>query len=533
MQKILRKSSINLNDSFYRLGGDSIKSIQLVSTLKNEGYSLNIQDALRTPILRELALLITGNVVVDYQGEISGITPLLPIQTSFFSDQAIQIKEHYNQSIFLKSNERINRDILEKSLKTLINHHDALRMEFKVNSEGIWSQTNRRVSDVNLEIECHDLTSNSEPEILMKTISEKFQASFKFDQGLLFKVIVFNLKDGDRLGIIAHHLIVDGVSWRIILQDLIKLYTTSNNHQISELPLKTSSFQKWSTAITEYGLNGGFNKELDYWKQFENFSFSKLNHKSDSESSLNEESLKLSFKLDFNHTDLLQTAANKPFNTETNDILLTALAKSLQEIFHQSEVLVQMEGHGRESLFPGIDLTRTIGWFTSVFPFLLKTSEKMSGFENLIRIKEDLRKIPQKGIGYGVLKCISQDLSDNLNPQIEFNYLGNFDGTLEDNKVAKFEFAQEDFGRSTSPKNKSNVPLEIIAFIESNKLTVNLIEHSGKFNERIISDLLVAFELNLIKLISDLSSHTETAQTPSDFTYKNMSLEEVELLEKE
>ncbi|MBJ8191468.1 hypothetical protein JDS79_32315, partial [Bacillus cereus] len=137
-------------------------------------------------------------------------------------------------------------------------------------------------------------------------------------------------------------------------------------------------------------------------------------------------------------TDQLLRKAHRAYQTETNDLLLTALGMAVSKWSGIGKVAVNLEGHGREPIIPNIDITRTVGWFTSQYPVLLGVDGKAEVGQRIKRVKEDLRHVPQKGIGYGILKYMSQDDAHHslaLQPEISFNYLGQFDQDLENGDI--------------------------------------------------------------------------------------------------
>ncbi|KFF15005.1 condensation domain-containing protein, partial [Chryseobacterium sp. JM1] len=393
-EQVLKHSPISLRDNYYNLGGDSIKSIQIVSRLRQRGYHLKVEHILQYPVLEELSRYITTDFVVIDQAVITGSANLTPIQRYFFESGEIVNKNHYNQSVILKSSERLSGNVLESSIKTLVSHHDALRMVYR-EEFGLWSQYNQGIEESHYRLEYFDLRdsgSESEELLRLQEIGENLQSSINIESGILFHIGHVSMSDGDRLLLIIHHLVVDGVSWRILLEDLGTLYESGIKKETYALPSKTDSFQSWGHALEQYSSSSALSKELVYWKK----------------------------------------------------------------------------KHGREVLTTGLDISRTVGWFTSVYPFSLDISDISQ--PALVSVKESLRNIPHKGIGYGILKYLGQGLSSAERPSVQFNYLGDFD----DATGSTFQYTTENMGDPVSKDNqRTDILLDVSGMTVNGEMTIN------------------------------------------------------------
>ncbi|TRX29604.1 AMP-binding protein, partial [Flavobacterium sp. ZT3R18] len=391
-QDVLKRENISVKDSFYNLGGDSIKTIQIVSRLKQQGYSLKIQQILRVPVLEDLAKYVALSTRDIDQSLILGEVKLTPIQHYFFNDRAFKTHHHYNQSVVLKSREVLDMQIISKSITALLGHHDALRMVYK-SEQGVWKQFNEGLPEHDFAVDFYDFQDQDNAEDLMAEKGGELQSSFNLGEGPLFKAAHFRLKDGDRVALIIHHLVVDGVSWRILLEDFSAVYQQYLSGVKANLPLKTDSFQRWSSLQQEYALSDKLQAEKPYWESLSSEAIasfpvdkavSGINSKLDSS---------ISFALDSGITEMLQTQIHGVYSTEINDILLTGLGLALQDVFGLDRSVIKVEGHGREDIVEDTDISRTVGWFTSVYPFVLSVSGSDS-LNALVAVKESLRKIP-------------------------------------------------------------------------------------------------------------------------------------------
>ncbi|MFP7658505.1 amino acid adenylation domain-containing protein, partial [Chryseobacterium proteolyticum] len=533
--KVLKQDKISVKDNFYNLGGDSIKSIQIVSSLKQQGYTLKIVQLLRNPVIEDLARLLELDTVEIDQSEMEGSVVLTPIQQFFFESEQIPNKNYYNQSVLLRSREEIDSSVLEKSIADLVKHHDALRMVYK-EEDGLWTQYNEDTSETHYKISFYDLRSDSKEAELesLRSIGNDLQSGFDIGSGVLFHVGHFRMSDGDRLALIIHHLVIDGVSWRILFEDLSHLYESYQRNAPISLPLKTDSFQRWASVQEEYAKSEKMQSERLYWNEVskEPIGLLPMDYDGGKEISLRDKASY--FTLDKFLTEKLQTQVHHVYNTEINDILLTGLGLAVQTVFGTDKSVLKMEGHGREEIIDGIDIGRTVGWFTSVYPFVLDLSSS-KGHE-LIGVKESLRKVPNKGVGYGILNYLDKRFDNELVPSIQFNYLGDFGSNAGVNTEGEslFEFSSENIGAtSDTANNSSEILLDVSGMMVSDQLNMSIRYSKNTFKDETIAKLIAAYETELANLIETLSEVKENRLTPSDLTYSDLSYSDLAALNKD
>ncbi|BEV02803.1 amino acid adenylation domain-containing protein [Chryseobacterium gambrini] len=526
-EQVLKHSPISILDNYYNLGGDSIKSIQIVSRLRQQGYSLKVEHILQYPILEELARYITTDVVNIDQSAVTGASILTPIQRYFFESDDIVNKNHYNQSVVLRSSERLSGTILESSIKALVSHHDALRMVYS-QKDGEWNQYNAGVDGVHYRLEYFDIRksiSESEELSCLQEIGESLQSSIDIASGILFHVGHVSMSDGDRIILVVHHLVMDGVSWRILLEDLGKLYESGVQGLSSDLPSKTDSFQSWGKALEEYSRSAKLSKEHLYWEGIESANYVAIatDYPTEGKHILDKS---IGFSLSAESTKLLQTRAGRKYSAEINDILLTGLALSLHENFGINKTKVLMEGHGREVLHKGLDISRTLGWFTSVYPFSLDISSENQ--PSLVSVKEGLRGIPHKGIGYGILKYLGQGLSSAEHPSVQFNYLGDFDDTTG----SLFHYTTEDIGYPVSKDNqKSDILLDVSGMTVNGEMSINIRYSDKVFHQSTVQKLVDSYQIHLEQMIIE-DEEQKVILTPSDLTYKRLPFRSIQEISK-
>lgn len=526
---VLNREGIGIKDSFYNLGGDSIKSIQVVARLKQFGYTLKVEHILKTQILEDLAVLMEKTVKVIDQRKIVGKVDLTPIQLWFFESDWIEVKHHFNQSVLLKSKGKIDQISLQKAVSELIMHHDALRMTFIENEIGGWDQINNDERKIDFQVNFHDLCHLNSPFEEMTKLGEVLQSTINLSQGPLFRVAHFRLKDGDRIGLIIHHLVVDGVSWRILLEDLSDLYLSYNSKTTPKLPLKTDSFKDWAQLQIEYANQPDLIKEKAYWEELGSIEIENLpRDKNKSENYAVIDSGEM-FLLDKETTETLHTRVHHIYNTDISDLLLTSFALAIKDTLSVEKTFIKLEGHGREESIGGLDVSRTVGWFTSMFPFVLNVSDSATPIESLINVKESLRGIPNKGIGYGILKYLSNEgLPTTINPEILFNYLGDFGSRVGNGDgTSPFEYSDENIGSDSAKENKNSTILDVSGILVDDQLSMSIRYSSANYESSTIKSLVNSLDKNLRNLIELLSKSSTPQLTPSDLSFKELKMKEI------
>ncbi|KAB8151547.1 amino acid adenylation domain-containing protein [Kordia sp. TARA_039_SRF] len=527
-ENVLKRDKISIKENYFNLGGDSIKSIQIISRLNQKGYRLRVREVMSTPILEDLAKRIQKNTKEISQSVVEGSVLLTPIQQGLFSATEIQNPTHYNQSVCLKAKTAINGNLLNQCIAELVKHHDALRMTYTKEGDA-WQQFNRGIGDDCFSIDFYDLRGDTSAKKTMQEQGQLLQSSIDLENGPLFKIGHFRRDDGDYLALIIHHLVIDGISWRILLEDLSNLYNQASQKQSFQLPLKTESFQLWASMLSKHVSEEQFLIEKSYWEDVCKQTIEDLPTDMVIEDSriLSEE---LSITLPKETTKLLQSDIHAAYNTEINDILLTALGLALKESFGVDKAILNMEGHGREEIVEDVDITRTVGWFTSEFPFVLDVQGE-DVIHNLIHVKESLRKIPNKGIGYGMFKYLTDDFNTDVKPSVEFNYLGDFGQSLNsdssEEETPLFDYVSENIGLDSDAKNGSVKKLDVVGALLNEELQIAFSYSKKEYKTETIQQLAVNYINCLERLIKLLSDVKVSYLTPSDVTYNLLSVEEL------
>ena len=534
---ILGVERVGIHDNFFELGGDSILSIQVVAKANQAGLQLSPGSTFQHQTIAELVTLAnTPSTCQAKQGLVTGLVPLTPIHHWFFEQHSPE-PQHYNQSVLLEGPSIVNTALLEQIVQQLLRHHDALRMRFTRGESG-WQATQVNPEE-KIPFEVIDLSKLSAhtQQHALETAANQQQASLNLSEGPLMRVVLFIMgtEQPSRLLIIIHHLAIDGVSWRILLEDLQTAYRCQG--EVIQLPAKTMSFQTWSDRLTEYAQSPTVVAELDHWLSHAvptplpvDTQTVMPSHRSADNTVASTAHLKVS--LTALETRTLLNEVPQAYNTLINDVLLTALVQSFAQWTKQQRLLIDLEGHGREALFEDADISRTVGWFTSLFPVSLDLSKTAFPGEALKSIKEQLRRIPNHGLGYGLLRYLNTETSEHLKkrPQAEvcFNYLGQFDQQLSGDSL--FRIAKEDSGQMHSPLGNRQYLLEINGLITEGQLQLDW-TYSEHFHHReTIERLAQAFIGALKNLIAHCQSPEAVGYTSSDFPLADLNQDELDLL---
>ncbi|MFG8726246.1 non-ribosomal peptide synthase/polyketide synthase [Pseudomonas aeruginosa] len=516
--EVLKLEQVGLADNFFEIGGDSIISLQVVSRARQLGIHFTPKMLFEAQTIGTLAPLAESGtqVLAIDQGPVTGVTPLLPIQQGFFAEEVAE-RHWWNQSVLLEAREPLDARHLEQALRGVLAHHDALRLSFTREAAG-WTARHRGVEEGAAALlrvaRVADLAA-------LRALADEVQRSLDLADGPLLRALLATFDDGSqRLLLVIHHLVVDGVSWRILFEDLQTAYRQLLAGQAVELPAKTSAFRDWAERLRAFAGDGGLDGELAYWQGQLQGASSDLPCLDPQGDQSNRHARSVSCGLDAEATRQLLQEAPAAYRTQVNDLLLTALARVICRWTGQVDALIQLEGHGREELFAEIDLTRTVGWFTSLFPLRLTPAEGIAA--SIKGIKEQLRAVPNKGIGFGALRYLGSAASQAALaglpvPRITFNYLGQFDGSFAMEEGALFVPAGERAGDDQSPDAPLANWLALNGRIYGGELRIDWSFSGERFEIASIQRLADAYRDELLALIAHCRVAEGQGLTPSDF----------------
>lgn len=508
-EEILGISPVGIEDSFFELGGDSIKAIKAVSKLREKGYKLSFAALMYQQTPRKIGENIQmGEVNQVYeQGEINGASPLTPIQLEFFNKNHV-VPNHYNQALMLRSDEPFDIPSLKTAITEIIKHHDALRNVYDGQRQITLSTEESKLYDWYEK----DYTKVQDVSKEIEYASDKLQASIDLATGPLVKVGLFHSDSGDHLLICVHHLVIDGVSWRILLEDLFSGYRQIQETGKITLPMKTASYKEWANALTQYAKSEVLSDEIAYWKNISDKSNSTETFKSTQTASGQYKNKVV--KVDSETTKKLLLEAGKTYKTEINDLLLASLTIAVKEWRNSKYLTIEMEGHGRETIDREIAIDRTVGWFTSVYPIILETKDTVE--ESILEAKQTLKQVPNHGIGYGILRYLGEHSGLEMSAAITFNYLGELDNEID--RIEGISMSGMPLGRSMSEKNSSGMGLSLNGAVLNGQLEFDIIYDTGLYTDEDAQTLVLAYERAIKDVVETCLTRKGTVKMPLDET---------------
>uniref|UniRef100_UPI000619C7CB condensation domain-containing protein n=1 Tax=Paenibacillus dauci TaxID=1567106 RepID=UPI000619C7CB len=531
--EVLSIPQVSLYDNFFELGGDSIKSIQIVSRLRKENIMLSVKDIMQYQTVDMLSRYVKTVQSIPDQQAVEGKVAWTPITSQFANGIHAETFNHFNQSVMLFSKQGFNAEAVEQVIKKLIQHHDALRMLIKRDAGGHAYLFNASIEDMNnlYRVGRMVLEDSLDSEQRIAAKIDEIQTSMNLEHGPLVQVILFTTSSGDHLLFSIHHLVVDSVSWRILLEDFENAYAACMNDMEIQMPAKTTSFQKWADEQLEYANSSQALKQLDYWNNVVTEHYSQVRKISPSTSCL-EHMMTRKIKLNKTVTQTLLTGAHKAYRTEMNDLLLAAIGYGIQKWDHREKLTIMIEGHGREELYmpnaATADITRTVGWFTTCYPVVLHIQDPDIG-ELIKRTKENLRHVPNKGIGYGILHYLTDEkykrgIDLSIKPDISFNYLGQLS---YGDTAGLFTESSLSAGAQASPAMVIEEGLQINGMIKDDELQFILEFNPSVWLSEDTSRFAECLEDSLEEIIQYCAAAETTELTPYDYGIHDLDLDDL------
>ncbi|WP_254664839.1 condensation domain-containing protein, partial [Streptomyces prasinopilosus] len=473
---------VGAHDNFFHLGGDSILSMQVVSRLRRDGLHLATRDLFTHQTVAELAGVVTGAPRHSGDGPVSGDVPLTPIQEWFLTGPRAG-HAHFNQSLLLELAGHPDPAALETALNALLDHHDALRMRFTRDEDG-WHQFNPPPSDTDRDrlLRHHDLRglTPAEADAAMEKAADDLHTGFDLARGPLLRAALFTGDAGHPafLLLVAHHLVVDAVSWRVLRDDLEAAHRQAVRGEPVTLGERTTSFRDWARGLAAHVESGALDEELPYWERAVNAEPLPAGTPAGPDAGRVDT---LTVVLDEADTEALLRAAPAAYRTRVNDVLLAALALALARWTGREEVRLDLEGHGREDVLDDVDLSRTVGWFTTVHPVALRVPEPAGpgpgrDWRSLVKsVRRQLRAVPGNGLGFGALRTfgppeVRERLGRAAHGQVVFNYLGQWDARPESPGDGLIRAEHGSFGRHHDPRDSGSHPLEVVGAVQGGRL---------------------------------------------------------------
>ncbi len=525
---------VGIHDNFFELGGDSVLSLQIISKSSKAGVRFNPKQIFEHQTISELARVASmSSIMIPDQGLVAGPVPLTPIQHWFF-EQNFPDMHCFTLAYMLEIQNSLNIAQLEQVVQQLISYHDALRLRYSSEKLG-WQQFTTHTS-TDVSITRIDLSIMSEEAQVAATGSalSELQESLNLSEGPVMRIALFDMGSDkpSRLLWVIHHLLVDVVSWQILLEDLQTGLEQLSRSEPVQLSSRTISYRHWAEWLEEYAESEVIQDESNYWLSLPWTQITPLpvDHPEGINSTVSAHTVSVS--LTETETRALLQDLPRAFNTQTNDVLLAALVQTFSQWTGAKSLLVDTEGHGRDGIVNDMDFSRTVGWFTTLYPMLLESGEYTDPVGFLKSIKEQLRNVPNQGIGYGLLQHLSNDLGikekiQNLpRAEVLFGYLGQLDPVLSES--ALFGQVHELDERKANPNQRRTHLLEISAFIRAGCLQLDWTYSENIYRRATIEDLSQNYLETLRALVAHCQTFKEKVYTPSDFPGAKISQQDLD-----
>ncbi|KAA0021586.1 amino acid adenylation domain-containing protein [Antrihabitans cavernicola] len=563
--EVLGVQRVGVNDSFFALGGDSIVSIQVVSRAKARGVVFSPRDVFEQRTVAGLAAVATAGdagrpaELVELPGGGVGGMPLTPV-VRYMVDRGTF--DRFNQTLSLELPAGIDRAGVVSTISAVVDHHDALRSRLFTDTVGVWHLETRPAGDVDVDALVHRVEIDSAETDLVEAATSATEAALtRLDPatGSVLQFVWLDPKDNadtGRLIVVAHHLVVDGVSWRILVPDFVSAWAQHNSGATPSLSAVGTSWRRWAHALADVATEDERRAELPIWKQVVAGADPELGSRAfDPAIDVASTVRTVSVSLDAQATDALLTSVPEAFHGGVNDALLAGLALALAKWRNNrgvdaSSALVRMEGHGREEgVAPGADLSRTVGWFTSVYPVRLDVAgldldDALAGGvaagAAVKAIKEQLRRLPDNGIGYGLLRYLNAEteaqLPHRVPGQIGFNYLGRISaGDLPEGIEALGWLPASDLGDLPAPPDPSMPAMAVVdinAVVVGGQLSASFAYPETLLDEAAVTEFAHLWRTALESIVAATQQPGAGGLTPSDLPLVPTRQSDIELWEK-
>ncbi|MGW9367333.1 condensation domain-containing protein, partial [Streptomyces albidoflavus] len=541
--EILGVERVGVDDNFFDLGGDSIISLQVVSRARRAGLALTSRDVFLNPTVAALAPAVqpageTAGVLAE-QGPLSGPVPVLPASAWFFETHPAA-PGHFNFSVAVALTPAYDAAALRAAVTAVLAHHDALRLTFDTTAGPRPAATYLGAVDTDAVLDVHDLTAGDGP---ADTPEDRWRAAvlaahrgFDLAEGPLIRFVVGRQGTGRpaRLAVVAHHLVMDGVSLRVLMEDLAAAYEQITAGGRAELGPKGTSVRQWAERLAAHTAAGGFDDQIPYWRAVGEQAVAALPVDLPGGRNTVATQASVSLALTAAQTEAVLQQGSALYRTQANDVLLTALARTLRTWTGHDRVAVTLEGHGREELFADTDLTRTVGWFTSLHPIALALPEPAGddpdgGWADAVKcVKEQLRAVPQRGIGYGALRHLADAPVGRLDPLVSFNYHGQFDVSGDESEAGLFGAALPSVGGEHAPAERRTHLLDVVGAVQDGQLVFSWLYSADTYREETVRGLAERFAAELAAFAEHCARPGAGGCTPSDFPLVTLGQAEVD-----
>ncbi|MBD3266705.1 amino acid adenylation domain-containing protein [bacterium] len=489
-ERVLSRQSIGIHDSFFALGGHSLLAIQLVGQMGKAGYSISLKTLYEFPTIAQLAEQLNKKANPQQDAIVRGSFPLTPIQHWFFQSRE-KGYHHFNHYVLLKTNNPIEPKTFQQALNALWLHHDGLRSRFDFQSNQI--QQHIENDSFAMPFETIDFREHPQAWPAMEERMQKEQQSINLQNGPLCMQILFHLPDGDYFFWLIHHLITDAVSWNTLLSDLHEAYRLAQQGNAIDLPPKTGSYKQWSQELQTLATRQEILNEKAYWQKVEQSPVPPLPRP------LSENPNVYGNTRTHSHTIPLHRA-QPSLRQFPIPPLLAALGVALHQWCGNQLFRVLMTSHGRDSQYVKQDVYRTVGWFTTQFPFLLDLRNSADVKRLTLQCEKNYEQIPHKGLGYAILRYLTPAKQAKAiawkDCPILFNYMGEM---FPDRENSALTLCEKYSGASIAPAMERPFVLEFNMVIQKEILHINL-SHNKGYDKEDRMDALLRNMMDLLKV---------------------------------
>ncbi|MBP7336120.1 non-ribosomal peptide synthetase [Niveispirillum sp.] len=519
-REVLGVEQVGIHDNFFSLGGDSILSIQIANRAGRAGFAISVRQLFQHQTIAELARAVPEQAAIQAdQGMIHGPVTPTPV-LGWFYDALPPEPWHFNQSVLLEVTAGLEPDLVQAAIHRLIGHHDMLRARF-LGGRGEMPRIDIADSIDTIPFQFHDFSDRPDRVAALTAVAEGLQRDLDLTRPPLLRTALFRMgNDGaDRLLLVIHHFVVDGVSLRILIGDLAAALADLRRGQPITLPAKTTSFPYWSRRLAQHAGTALARAELDFWRDQMAVQAPPLPRDIAALPNTAASAENVIVRLEAAPTQALLHQSLPVYRAQINDVLLTALVRAFAGWTGRPGLLLMLEGHGREALFPEIDLSRTVGWFTAAYPIALPGGGTEEAVATLKQVKEALRAVPGQGIGHGVLRHLSPDPAVRAalagDPEISFNYLGRFEQARPDPII--LGEAGEDIGSDQSRAGQRRFVIEINGLLRADRLEFIWTYSHNLHERRTVEGLAQRFVRELETIVGECARPGAGGYTPSDF----------------
>ncbi|TES55744.1 amino acid adenylation domain-containing protein [Halalkalibacterium halodurans] len=535
-KQVLRIEQIGVNDNFFEMGGDSIIAIQIASKASEEGLTLKPKDIFESRTIARIAQQVLNNSQTVYEEslDINGDVPLTPIQQWFF-EQKFNYPNHWNQAIHLKIDKTLPFVMIKEAMEAVIGQHEALHMRFMY-KEGEWIQKympdHKSVQIINIKTNhTHPNAMNSTQDVA--TSIGSLQQALDLQEGpTVLAALLENDKDSlnNDFIIIIHHLLVDIVSWQIIMTDFERILNKMIEKEKIDIQHKTASYKRWSTHLIE-SLPLVLS-ESSYWNRVNDAVA--VYGGSETITGSEGSTVKMEMPLGTAETEDLLQEVPKYFGTQLNEVVLAAIVLSLKAYTQRDGIVIDIEHHGRVPFNEeAIDVSKTVGWFTNIYPIYLDLQQIVQPNGDLLKhVKNKMREVPHSGLGYGMLRYLQAkgacDESQSEMPRARFsyNFLGQIDHTFFHSRYFTFSGYLSESVRD--PNEKRPYFLDFEPYISAGNFVLRIGYSKDLVPDSRIQRLAEETIEHLKSLITLCKSSEEIGYVSGDFPNANIGQKELE-----